>query len=183
MMKTDEIDVDGQQFLIQLYQETGGDANVQVSMYDIGDRLGLERDMAARVAQDLMASTLVEIRTLSGGIAISAEGLQAARELMGPAAANGVEVAKLGDSLILEDSGRQAVEQIAAELKKQAGSLGLDFVTLAELMADLKTIDAQLGSSRPKTAIIRECLGSVLEVSKKGGNSKITDRLQSLVGS
>jgi hypothetical protein len=82
----------------------------------------------------------------------------------------------------LEDSGRQAVEQIAAELKQQAGSLGLDFDTLAELMADLKTIDAQLGSSRPKTAIIRECLGSVLEVSKKGGNSKISDRLQSLVG-
>lgn len=183
MVKTDEIDTIGQQFLIQLFQETGGDATMQVSMYDIGDQLGLDRDIAAKAAQELMGSMLVEIRTLSGGIAISSEGLQTARELMGPAASNDDEYTKFGDAPILDSSGRQAVEQIAAELKKQAGNLGLDFDTLTELMADLKTIDAQLESSRPKTAIIRECLYSVLEVSRKVGNSKISDRIQSLVGS
>jgi hypothetical protein len=182
MMKMDEIEIIEQQFLIQLFQETGGDATVQVSMYDVGDRLGLDRDTAAKVAQDLIGSMLIEIRTLSGGIAISAAGLKAAKELIGPVAANGDEVAKLGDSPILEASGSQAVEQIAAEVKKQAGNLGLDFDTLTELMADLKTIDAQMESSRPKTAIIRECLCSVLEVFKKVGNNKIASRIQSLVG-
>lgn len=183
MLKTDEIDGIGQQFLIQLFQETGGDATMQVSMYDVGDQLGLDRDTAAKVAQELIGSMLVEIRTLSGGVAISADGVQAAKELIGPAASKDGEAATLGDAPILDSSGRQAVEQIAAELKGQAGNLGLDFETLTELMADLKTIDAQLGSSRPKTAIIRECLSSILEVSKAVASSKISGRIQSLVGS
>jgi hypothetical protein len=50
-------------------------------------------------------------------------------------------------------------------------------------MADLKTIDAQLGSSRPKTAIIRECLRSVLAVGKNTGDNKISDRIRTLIGS
>jgi hypothetical protein len=49
-------------------------------------------------------------------------------------------------------------------------------------MADLKTIDAQLESSRPKTAIIRECLRSVLAVCKNSGDNKIFDRIRTLVG-
>jgi hypothetical protein len=50
-------------------------------------------------------------------------------------------------------------------------------------MADLKTVDAQLGSSRPKTAIIRECLRSVLAVCKNTGDNKISDRIRTLIGS
>ncbi len=63
-MKSDEIDVAGRQFLIQLFEQTKGDSSVQVSMYDIGDQLGLERDDASAVAQELIGSMLVEIRTL-----------------------------------------------------------------------------------------------------------------------
>jgi hypothetical protein len=50
-------------------------------------------------------------------------------------------------------------------------------------MADLKTIEAQLGSSRPKTAIIRACLRSVLAELKNSGDNKIFNRLRILVGS
>ena len=63
-MKSDEIDITGRQFLIQLFKQTKGDSSVQVSMYDIGDQLGLERDDASTVAQELIGSMLVEIRTL-----------------------------------------------------------------------------------------------------------------------
>ena len=41
--------------------------------------------------------------------------------------------------------------------------MGLEFEKLAELMADLKSIDAQLDSPRPKTAIVKECLRSIKE--------------------
>ena len=170
MINTDEIDVTGRQFLIQLFEQTGGDSTVQVSMYDIGDQLGWDRDMTSRVAQELIGSMLVEIRTLSGGIGISTDGSQMAKKFIGPAASNGAEFTKLEEAPLLNSTGRQAVEKIASELKNQAGSLGLDFDTLTELMADLKTMDAQLGSSRPKTAIIRECLCSVLGVLEKSEN-------------
>jgi hypothetical protein len=182
MMNSDEIDKNGQQFLIQLFEQTGGDPTMQVSMYDIGDQLDLDRKIASTVAQELIGSMLVEIRTLSGGIGISADGLQMAQKLIGPAASSGNDFVILDDSSVLNSSGRPAVENIASELKNQAGSLGLDFDTLTELMADLKTIDAQLGSSRPKTAIIRECLRSVLAVCKHTGDNNISDRIRALIG-
>ena len=69
-MSLDDIDDRGREFLLQIYQETNGDPAVQVSMYDIGEQLGLARESASRVAEDLIACQLVEIRTLSGGIGI-----------------------------------------------------------------------------------------------------------------
>jgi len=183
MVNLDEIDITGRQFLIQLFEQTKGDSAVQVSMYDIGDKLGLDRDIASTVAQELIGSMLVEIRTLSGGIGISANGSLMAQKLIGPASASGDEFSKLDDTPLLDSYGRKAVEQIVSELKNQAGSLELDFDTLTELMADLKTIDAQLGSSRPKTVIIRACLFSVLAVLKNSGDSKIAGRIHALVGS
>jgi hypothetical protein len=183
MMNLNEIDTTGQQFLIQLFEQTKGDSNLQVSMYDIGDRLGLDRDIASAVAQELIGSMLVEIRTLSGGIGISAEGSQMAQKLIGPAESSGDGFAKLDDAPLLNTSGRQAVERIASELKDQTGSLGLDFDTLTELMADLKTIDAQLGSSRPKTAIIRACLRSILAILTIFGENKVSERIRTMVGS
>ena len=183
MINSDAIDITGQQFLIQLFEQTKGDSAMQVSMYDIGDQLGLERDIASTVAQELIGSMLVEIRTLSGGIGISGDGSQMAQKLIGPAASSGNEFAELDDAPLLNSSGRRAVEEITSELKHQAGSLGLDFDTLTELMADLKTIEAQLGSSRPKTAIIRECLCSVLAVCENPTDNKISDRIRTLIGS
>ena len=183
MINLDEIDITGHQFLIQLFEQTKGDSAAQVSMYDIGDQLGLDRDSASAVAQELIGCMLVEIRTLSGGIGISGDGSQMAQKLIGPATSTTVEFAELDDAPLLNSSGRQAVERIASELKQQAGSLGLDFDTLTELMADLKTIDAQLGSSRPKTAIVRACLFSLQAVLKNSGNNKIFDRLRMLIGS
>ena len=182
MMSPDEMDVTGQQFLIQLYEQTKGDSTVQVSMYDIGDQLGLDRDIASTVAQELIGSMLVEIRTLSGGIGISADGSQMAQKLLRPAAAGGDEFSKLDDTPLLNASGRHAVEQIVSELKNQAGALELDFDTLTELMADLKTMDAQLGSSRPKTVIIRACLVSVLAVLKNFSGNKTVGRICTLLG-
>ena len=181
-MKLDEIDITGRQFLIQLFEQTRGDSTLQVSMYDIGDQVGLDRDMASAVAQELIGSMLVEIRTLSGGISISAEGSQVAKKLIGPVESSSDEFAELDDTLLLSTSGRQAVAQIASELKNQTGSLGLDFDTLTEMMADLKTIDAQLGSSRPKTAIIKSCLHSILAVLTNSADNKLSERIRTLIG-
>ena len=106
MMSPDEMDITGQQFLIQLFEQTKGDSAVQVSMYDIGDQLGLDRDIASTAAQELIGAMLVEIRTLSGGISISADGSQMAQKLIGPTAASADEFAKLDDSPLLNASGR-----------------------------------------------------------------------------
>jgi hypothetical protein len=153
-----------------------------VSMYDVGGLIGLGRDAASRAAEGLIGEQLVEIRTLSGGIGISAAGSEMVQNLIGPPASDAGEPTKLGDEPLLNSAGRQAVEQIVAEIKDQAGTLGLDFDTLTELMADLKTIDAQLESSRPKTAIVRQCFVSIRGVLKAKPNSSLNGSVNGLLG-
>jgi len=172
----------GQQFMVQLFAQTRGDQSVQVSMYDIGGLLGLERDAAARVAQELIGLQMVEIRTLSGGICISAAGSEMVQGLIGPLAADVGDSTKLGGEPLLNSASRQALEQIVSEIKDQTGTLGLDFDSLTELVADLKSIDAQLGSSRPKTAIIRACLHSISGVVKGAANTGLCGKISGLLG-
>jgi len=177
-----ELSETGQQFMIELFEQTRDNQSVQVSMYDIGGRLGLERDAAARVAEELIGLQMVEIKTLAGGIGISAAGSEVAQGLIGPLAADPGDSTKLGDEPLLNSASRHALEQTVIEIKDQAGALGLDYDTLAELMADLKSIDAQLESSRPKTAIIRQCLHSLAGVLKGKPNSRLNARVSGLLG-
>jgi hypothetical protein len=181
-MSSSELDESGQQFLIQLFEQTGGDPSAQVSMYDVGEGLGLDRDTSSRVAETLIGLQMVEIRTLSGGIGISAEGASEVSRLTGGVSHAGGSPGKLTDQPVMDPTGCQGVEQAAADLKSRAGNLGLDFDDLSELMADLKTIDAQLGSSRPKTAIIRECLRSIKEVLEGAGNGDSLLKVRALLG-
>jgi len=177
-----EVDETGKQFLIQLFDQTRGDPSKQASMYDIGSMMGLERNAAARVAEELMGSQLVEIRTLSGGIGISAAGSHWVENLIGPSAPAAGEAYQLGAAPLLDAAGRQAVALIVSEIKDQVGALGADFDTLTELMADLKTIDAQLASSRPKTAIVKQCFISILGVLKARSKSSLTGKVNALLG-
>ncbi len=100
-MENSDLGEIGQQFLIQVFEQTRGDRSVQVSMYDIGGLLGLERDAASRVAEELMGLQMVEIRTLSGGIGISAAGSEMVQGLIGPPAADLGEATKLGREPLL----------------------------------------------------------------------------------
>jgi hypothetical protein len=181
-MAISELDETGQQFLIQLFEQTGGDPSAQVSMYDIGAGLGLARDSASRVAETLIGLQLVEIRTLSGGIGISTDGASEVRRLVGSAPAAGDSPGRLTDQPIMDSTSCRGVELVAGAVKSRAGNLGLDFDGLSEMMADLKTIDAQLGSSRPKTAIIRECLLSLKDVLEGSAETEILLKVKGLLG-
>jgi hypothetical protein len=170
------------QFLIQLFEQTSGDPSAQVSMYDVGEGLGLDRDTSSRVAESLIGLQLVEIRTLSGGIGISTEGANEVKRLTGGVSAADGSPGKLTDQPIMDTNSCRGVEQAAGDLKSKAGNLGLDFDGLSELMADLKTIDAQLGSSRPKTAIIRECLCSLKTVLEDLADNESLVQIRALLG-
>ena len=181
-MVNPDLNETAQQFIIQLHEQTNGDPSVHVSMYEIGSLLGLDREAASRVAEELMGLHLAEIKTLSGGIGISPTGAELVQGLIGPSVSDAGGSFRLGDELQLNADGQQAVEQVVSEVKDQAGTLGLDFSALTELMADLKTIDAQLGSSRPKTAIVKECLRSISGVLAGTANNGLHRRVKELMG-
>lgn len=181
-MDSSELNDSTRQFMLQLFEQTRGDQSAQVSMYDVGASMGFDREASSRVAEELMGLQLVEIRTLSGGIGISSTGSQMMQDLLGPIDRAASRTTRLGDERLLTPPGREAVEQIVSDIKGESGSLGLDFDSLTELMADLKSITAQLESSRPKTAIIRECFVSISRVLKTKPGSSLIGKINALLG-
>ncbi len=71
----DSEDLKSKDYLEELYRQTGGDVEVQVSMYDVGAAIGLDKTEAGSLAEQLMVQGQTELRTLAGGISITPEGL------------------------------------------------------------------------------------------------------------
>ncbi|UCH22378.1 MAG: hypothetical protein JSU83_03815 [Deltaproteobacteria bacterium] len=176
-----DIDQKCQDFLLELYKQTKGDPAVQMSMYDIGAALGMERDAASRVAEELLGWQLAEIRTLSGGIGISQDGIAEAQKLSGSLTAAEEIGFKLGKATVIDEDGRRAIEEITLDLKQRTGSLALEFDILNEFIADLKTIDAQLSSPNPKAAILRQCFQSLKETAEKAGALESAAKIKMLI--
>jgi len=178
-MSLDQLDNDAKQLLLHLYRETGGDESVQLSMYEAGATIGLDREAASRMTEDLIGWEMVELRTLSGGIGISEKAIKEI-EASGLAGLKESDpLAAFGKDAIIDADARKAVEQITVGIKNRAGALGLDFDRLSEVMADLKTIDAQLDSPRPKTSVVRDCLRSIRVVLK---SDEVADRIGQMLG-
>ena len=168
-------------FLVELYVQTQGDPSTTVSWFDIGETMGLDREASTRLAENLFGTGLAEIKTLSGGIGITAAGVAEAQQ-------SGASITRKGDpglvlgNTVLNEAACQAVERIVADLKSQLCEKRLDFDSLAELMADLKSIDAQMSSPNSKTAIIRECFRSIMGVLQKTGDTDSLIPLKTLLG-
>ncbi|MFZ3045192.1 MAG: hypothetical protein WA151_04710 [Desulfatirhabdiaceae bacterium] len=168
-----------QQFLMILFEQTCGDSQKQVSMYDIGALIGLDRAASSRIAELLMTSGMIEIRTLSGGIGLTADGASEAQAHLNPD--NVRKLARLGANPVIHQDERESVEQVMSAIKNQVGKLGLDYDTLMDVMADLRTMDSQLLSSRAKTSIFRECLTFIDAILKTHEAGDIRSQLKFLL--
>jgi DNA-binding transcriptional ArsR family regulator len=164
-----------------LFEETGGDPSAQVSMYELGEPLGMDRPTVSHAAEELMSEGLVDIRTLAGAIGLT----EAGRDQMAGAAEGDGESSDgmaLGDAPVLDTDRRGRVETEVAAIKAGTGELGLSFDALSELAADLRTVDAQLASPRPKTAIVRECFRSIGETLAGADAAGPEARVRALLG-
>lgn len=182
MTAAHELDDDTRRYLIALCEATGGETAVQVSMYGIGETLGFDRTAAGRLAETLIGSDLVEVRTLSGGVGLTAEGVAEARRSGAHLPGEDDSGPRLGDGPVVDAAARQAVEGVAAELKVGLGGFGLTADGLGELLTDLKTIDVQLTSPHPKTAVVRECLRSVGRLLAAAGQETAAERIRLFLG-
>ena len=145
-------------YLMELYRATGADLDLVVSMYEVGAALSLEKETAAVLAEELIIEGWVELKNLSGGIAITAEGLQALDiKSAEPAAA----VKRLSDDPILGEQERTVVESVLGDIRDELAKEVQNYALIEEIVIDIKTLQAQLLSPRAKTAIIRETLRSI----------------------
>jgi hypothetical protein len=181
MSTYDDIDEDDRRFLLELFEQACGETSAKVSMFTVGDGLGLDRQAASRIGENLMGLGLVEVRTLAGAIGMTEDGAAAARHF-GAGGGPEKDAVRLGTDGVLGDTVRRAVTEVTEGLKGECGKLGLDFDPLSELVADLKTIDTQCMSPRPKSAIIRECFQSIRTTLGQGKAKQWADRIDRLLG-
>jgi hypothetical protein len=166
-----DLSEDSKRLLTELFTRTGGDNAATESMFDVGEAAGLDREHAGAAAEELIGWELVEVRTLSGGIAIAEDGVAEANRIMGGGERAEPGAFRLGDDPVLDEGGKAEVDRIVSRLKREAEAFGLGFDRLVEMIADLKTIDAQLTSPRPKTAVVRESFRSILAILDGAGQS------------
>jgi hypothetical protein len=170
-------------FLLELYRSADGDAGTQRSMHVVGAAVGLDKEKAGKTAEDLIGNGWVEIRTLSGGIGLTPEGIEMARqEGAAPAGAAGDAVSKLGSGPLLGEQERPAVEQMLAEAKQSIAKLNAAYAQLEEMIIDIKTIEVHLLSPRPKTAVVREALRALQPVLAKAGAKETAGRIGRMIG-
>ncbi|MDJ0990665.1 MAG: hypothetical protein QNI85_11685 [Desulfobacterales bacterium] len=155
-MPANDLSPPSRAFLENLYTRTGDDAEAQISMYELGMALGLDREESRTTAEDLMAAGLLEIRTLSGGVALS----DAGRAIFGSedGGEKAAEDNRLGEASPMDPRQRELVEQTLTLIKADMGSQNLAYEALTEMIADVRTIEAQLTSPQAKTVVVRACL-------------------------
>jgi len=166
-------------FLLELHRATEGNPNVQKSMFETGAAIGLAKEQAGKVAEEVIGRGWAEVRTLSGGIGITADGIEAAVQHGGSPARS--DDAKIGNNPFLDDQGRQAVEQILTAIKSSVVNIEADFDRIEEMVIDIKTIDVQLLSPRPKTAVIKAVLRALQNTLSKSGAKEIGDRIGKVI--
>lgn len=169
-------------FLMSLFEMTQGDGDIQVSMHDVGNSIGLDKGEATQAAEWVMGAGWAELKTLSGGIGISVAGVEKAVSLGAKLPQGSEAIVRLGGGPIIDDGVRNVLESLIASLKLEVVQKNLDFDTTAEVVADIRTLDLQLSSPRPKTTIIRAGLESIKAIMQKGDASKLISLIDQLIG-
>lgn len=168
-------------FFRSLFIKTGGDARKQVSMHEIGNEAGLDKSASKNIAEELMSLGLIDIRTLSGGIGLTAEGVLEGKSWFADIAGSGTSGITLGSHPIVGEKNGAVITDILTGLKPRIGSLGMAFDDLTELLADIQSLEAQMRSSRPKAAIVRECFRSMLPALARGSETESLSRIKSFL--
>ena len=166
-------------FLLQLYQQTNGDESRQIESADIGTTLGMDKLSSRKISEELIGYGFVAVKTLSGGIGITTEGLAKAQRL---GALDQTITPILGNTPVIDVNSCKKVEKALMDLKKCLDQYRLDYDVMAQVVIDLKTLEVQLLSPKPKTAIIREGLISILDVLEPAGISECINFIKRFIG-
>ncbi len=128
-------------------------AGDQANMWQTGQAMGLNRDASEALAMDLMSQGLLEIVNLSGKVRLT----EAGRRALGPASGPG-----------------DGLEALVRDLEA-AGDLGLKGASAQDLAADLATLRAQLGRSRPLMPVVKACLAALESLLGRSSASEAAD--------
>ena len=163
-------------FLNHLYERTNGDNHALEDMWHVGEELGLSRDETERTVEYLVGEELATHRAIGGVIAMTHAGVvQVERALSKPEApteyfppvVNILHVQSMVGSQIqqgthsstqsqtVSQNDIEPIREFLTNLKQKLGDLPLKQEEREEADAEIQTVEAQLKSSKPKTAMIK----------------------------
>jgi hypothetical protein len=175
---------EAKRYLTELCSMTQGNTGAQVSMFDVGAAIGLEKTEAGMMAEELIVQGLAELKTLSGGIGITSQGVEMIRGKTVAAPVPAGDALQLGSGIVLGEKGRQAVEKVAADIRAALVQQGATVGQLEEIIIDIKTIETQMLSPNPKIAVIREVLRSLHKtIMSLNGNNALATVIDALIHS
>ena len=152
-----ELSSEARAFLYKLYTFTGADTDAQASMYDVGIALGLEREESGSMAENLFIEEFAELKTLSGGIGITAKGLKAL-DIKIASSDNKGSTYVLSSNRIMDQHDFEATSQIIESIKQTVSSLDLSYDNVEQFIMDIKCLELHLVSNNPKTSVVKALL-------------------------
>ena len=168
-------------FLHRLYERTNGDSHALEDMFEVGADVGLSRDETDLVMQYLDGEGLATHRAIGGAVAMTHSGVREVERALSkpetpthyfPPVVNILHVQSMVGSQIqqgthgstqsqtqsISQNDLAAIQALLTQLQQNLGQLSLTPEALAEAQSELQTVEAQLRSSKPKPAILRESL-------------------------
>ena len=121
-------------YLTELCTKTQGDIGHQVSMFDVGAAIGMEKADAGMMAEELIIQGLAELKSLSGGIGITIQGVEMVRGKTVAAPIPAGDALQLGSGTVLGEKGRQAVEKILGNIRTAVIQRNATFGQLEEIV-------------------------------------------------
>lgn len=195
--RIDEIRKKRFQFLNALFEETNGSRVETVSVFELGNKLGFSREESDQISDFLSGEGLLEFVAFGGQASITHTGIvQIENALAKPKEetryfppVNYIHVENMSNSQIQQgtDNSTQvfnyssekldAIVELTKSIKHQIDKLGLSQDKLDEVTADIKTIDSQINSPKPKPNIIKESLLSLKTILEGVAGNMIADIL------
>lgn len=166
-------------FLYELYRQVNGQEKPQVSMHIVGANIGLEKDAATALAEELMISDLVELKTLAGEIGITAAGLDVLQEKGMINGGAGKSYALSGEP-VLTDGDQKVIHEILAAVKLALARDASEYEQMEEAVIDIKTLELQLLSPSPKAAIALAVLSSLKKSFQKTHREEVFSEFASV---
>lgn len=168
-------------FLHRLWDVTEGDEYKCPNMFAIGNALGFDRQKTERVYQYLNGEGLAESKALGGVIGITHDGIREVENALSQPeepthyfpAVNVISIGSMSKSTIqqaspgavqqvkLEEAEVQETRALVQEIKSQLDQFELSPEDRQQVEAEVSTIEAQLGSPKPRRTAIAECLASL----------------------
>ena len=141
-----ELDDQAARMLAALYEAVGGDSSKTAGMWAVGEKLGLDRAVTEDTAMNLASQGLVEIRSLSGALGLTPEGLAMA----------GGGAAPVGG-----DAGDVTLAEFTAELLAGLGELNLSVDDRRNLEVDAGALGLLSRRPTPLPEVIKGLLAEV----------------------